>query len=121
MYPFGAPEDSSTRGAPGKTSGRHLTIRVSRRLLKFLASKRTSAKVDLGDRCLDEARNLAREHKALIGPDDWQVVEDRFAMMMDMKGVLELNSGTSKLLLAREYCERANDTLRYVKRVSSQS
>ncbi|KAI0293407.1 hypothetical protein BC826DRAFT_381492 [Russula brevipes] len=114
MYPFGAPEDSSTRGASGKTSGRHLKIHVFRRLLKFLASKRSSAKVDLGDRRLEEARNLAREYEALISARDLQAAETKFTMTMEMKVGLGSKSGISKLLQAREYCKCAKDALRYV-------
>lgn len=47
------------------------------RLLDFLSSKRPSAQEKLGNRRLDEARDLAEKNEDLISPSDLKIAKDK--------------------------------------------
>jgi hypothetical protein len=100
-------------------------------LLEFLASKRPSAREELGNRRLDEARKLAFENEHLISPHDLQIAREKLTQCVlplqsiiescsvyvsttDIKSGLGLNKGVPKFLQAREFCKSAKDTLRFV-------
>ena len=50
---------------------------LASRLLDFLASKRPSAQEKLGDRRLDEARDLAQKNGDLIDPSNLKIARDK--------------------------------------------
>ena len=47
------------------------------RLLEFLSSKRPSAQEKLGNRRLDEARDLAQKNEDLISPSSRKIARDK--------------------------------------------
>jgi hypothetical protein len=47
------------------------------KLLEYLSNKRPSAQERLGSRRLDEARELAQKHVALISPKDMKTARDK--------------------------------------------
>ncbi|KAI0294526.1 hypothetical protein BC826DRAFT_1104596 [Russula brevipes] len=91
------------------------------RLLEFMASKRPSAREELGNKRLDEARNLAIENKYLISPRDLEIAKEKFTLTTEIKSGLGSKKGLSKFLQAREFCKSAKDTLRFVETVSGRA
>jgi hypothetical protein len=58
--------------APNNASGV-----LALRLLKFLSSKGPSAQERLGNRRLDEARDLAQKNECFMRPDDRKIAKDK--------------------------------------------
>lgn len=50
---------------------------LASRLLDFLSSKRPSAQEKLGDKRLDEARDLAQKNGDWISPSDMKIARDK--------------------------------------------
>ncbi|KAI0288785.1 hypothetical protein B0F90DRAFT_1799904 [Multifurca ochricompacta] len=91
------------------------------KLLNFLAGQRPSAQQELGNRWLDDARNLATENEALLSPGDLEIVREKITLTMEIKVGLESKKGLSKYFQAREYRKTANDAHRFVKTVSDRA
>ena len=64
---------------PHVTSGTTLDASdvLASRLLDFLSSKRPSAQERLGDRRLDQARDLAQKNGDWISPSDLKIARDK--------------------------------------------
>ncbi|KAI0280059.1 hypothetical protein BGY98DRAFT_966330 [Russula aff. rugulosa BPL654] len=88
------------------------------RLLKFLSSKRPSAQEKLGNRRLDEARDLAQKNEDLISPSDLKIAKDKLLHAAEIRIGLESRSGFSRFLQARQYRRSAKEALGFVKTVS---
>jgi len=88
---------------------------LASRLLDFLANKRPLAQERLGDRRLDEARDLAQKNGDWISPSDLKIARDKVLHAAEIKAGLDSKIGLSKFLQAREYRKFAKEALRFVK------
>jgi hypothetical protein len=62
----------ATSRTPNDASGA-----LALRLLEFLSNKRPSAQEKLGNRRLDEARDLAQRNEDWISPSDLKIAKDK--------------------------------------------
>lgn len=101
---------------------------LASRLLEFLANKRPSAPMKLGNR----RRDSAEEYSGIIDPSDMKIARDKviqcvlslqrvseLCLMLvsaaEIRQGLESKSGLSKFLQARQYRKSAKEALRFVK------
>jgi len=91
------------------------------KLLEFFSNKRPSAREELGNKRLHQARTLALANETIISPGDLEVVKDKLTLATEIRAGLGSKWGISKLLQAQEYSKSAKDVLRFVETVSGRA
>ncbi|KAI9509434.1 hypothetical protein F5148DRAFT_1187321 [Russula earlei] len=74
-----------------------------------------------GDECLDNARTLRDQWRDLIPRDDLTGLQDRLATATQMRALLDLKRGLSRVTQARTYRKFAQETLHIAKTTSDRA
>jgi hypothetical protein len=94
---------------------------LARSSLEFVSRNLPSAQERLGNKRLDEARDLAQRNEGLISPSNLKITKDKLLHAAEIRVGLESKSGFSKFLQAREYRKSAKAALQFVKTVSNRA